>query len=67
MPFVCCDDCLFWDEPDEGRSWGECHRHAPVVVQVLIDGGGGETRWPATKGGDGCGDGEPTGGHNETT
>lgn len=58
--FTACEDCIF-AIPVDGSAWmAECHRHAPRVVQVLADDGGGMTVWPLVglnEPGSGCGEG----------
>jgi hypothetical protein len=51
-----CEECRFWVEP-RVAGIGECHRHAPVVVNTSGENDSmPETKWPTTLIDDGCGD-----------
>lgn len=62
-----CKDCVFW-RSQHGNSQhrplssdyetGDCHSHSPALVMTTYI-GQHETRWPATKGNQGCGDFQP--------
>ena len=70
MRIVSCEDCIFWEPPQEiDGIYGCCHKHAPfpvvgrnaVEIDMLNNSWAEseiETFWPGTSSSNYCGEGE---------
>ena len=51
-----CENCTYWQAAKSGSA-GECRRHAPQTIAFTVDDNVKfESRFPATKAQDWCGD-----------
>lgn len=60
MPTVCCVECRYWSAFSAG-TYGECRRHAPLVVVHASFNGKQDSQpacWPITEQYQWCGDGD---------